>query len=78
MARRKNKDLHYILGGGKIAAPTGKSSGGMGMQPKPSAAPRVPAAAQPSGTGGGMSGMGGGAKAIGGGAGAGASSAQVK
>ena len=75
LGRRKNKDLHYILGGGKIAAPMKKSAGMPEPMQKP--APRAAAAAPVSS---GM-GMGGGAKAVGGGAigaGGAASSAQVK
>ena len=76
LGRRKNQELHYILGGGKIAAPAKKSEGGVSaMQPKPAAA-RAPVAAASSGAGAG-SGIGGGApKTIGGSVGGG--SAQVK
>jgi len=75
LGRRKNQELHYILGGGKIAAPSKKSEGGVSaMQPKPAA--RAPVAAASGGAGAG-SGIGGGApKTIGGSVGGG--SAQVK
>lgn len=73
MTRRKNKDLHYILGGGRVGPPPAKKSdvSSNSQQLKPAArAYQAPAA---SNVGGGA----GAAKTIGG-AGAGANSAAMK
>merc|ERR1712071_332828 len=74
IGRRKNKELHYILGGGKVGAPPPKKSGGagMGMQPKPAPKAYVP----PGGLSGGAVSAGA-AKTIGGAAG-GAANAQLQ
>jgi RP/EB family microtubule-associated protein len=70
--RRKGQDLHYILGGTKVAPPTSKGA----AQPKPSAPARAAPRAAPSG-GSAASGIGGGApRSFGGGSSANA--AEVK
>ena len=69
LGRRKNQELHYILGGGKVGPPPAKKSDNM-MQPKPAPKAYVP-------PGGGFSGGAAGApKTIGGAVGGGG--AQVK
>lgn len=61
LGRRKNQELFYILGGGKVAAPVKKSAGMQEAQPKP--APRQMSNVASTG---GLGAGGGGAKTIGG------------
>jgi RP/EB family microtubule-associated protein len=72
LGRRKNQDLHYILGGNKVGAPSKPSAAA--SQPAARAAPR----AAPSASAAGSSSMTGLSKPIGGGAASAASAAEIK